>query len=341
MTQTLSAPRQAAPVPTRAYLALLAGIIAVSLAAIFIRLALAEGVPALVIAAARLIVATALLTPITLRRYGDVLRRVSRPELLLLLISGVFLAIHFAAWVSALQYANVLISGVLVTTTPIWAGLLEVVFLKTRLNRLIVLGMLVALLGGVIIALSGGEAPSASESPSAATEIAQAAPDNTLLGGGLALLGAMTVSVYMVIGRKLRATLPLLPYIWMVYGCAALILIVVALAGGLSFTGYSAEGYLWMLAVGLIPQLIGHSSLNYALGYLPATYISIATQTEPLASALMALVIFREQPTAMQIIGSAVILVGVALTTLRPPTQAAAAPPVPDPEAESVGQSTV
>lgn len=307
MTQSVSATKSSDVVPLRVYGVLLMGIVAVSLAAIFIRLMLNENVPALVVAASRLVIATIVLTPITLSRYFSRIRTLSRADWTLLLISGLFLAIHFAAWVSSLQYTKVLISGVLVTTTPIWAGLLEVYFLKVRLTPLVITGLIVALIGGAVIALSGGN------SATLDTE--------ALVGGGLATLGAITVAVYMVIGRKVRASLPLLPYIWIVYGCAATILLGVVLVSGLPITGHKPESYLWMLALGLIPQLIGHSSLNYALGYVPATYVSIATQTEPLASAVMAFVVFREQPTAWQAIGSVIILIGVILTTLKPAVQ--------------------
>lgn len=314
MAQSLPASQEGSSAPLRAYAVLAMGLIAVSMAAIFIRLALAEGVPALVIADSRLVIATIVLTPITLRRYRAHLRALSRSDMILLLISGIFLAIHFGGWVSSLQYANVLISGVIVTTTPIWAGLLEVTFLKTRLNRYIVLGLFVALVGGTIIAFSGQGAPSDAEIVDASADSA-----STLTGAGLALIGAITLSVYMVIGRKMRSTLPLVPYIWVVYGIAAICLLLVVLFSGLSITGYSTDGYLWMLALGLIPQLIGHSSLNYVLGYLPATLVSIATQLEPLSSAAMAFILLSERPTELQLFGSFVILIGVTLTMVRPP----------------------
>lgn len=304
--------------PIRAYVVLGIGILAVSMAAIFIRLGQGEGVPSPVIAASRLLIAAVILTPLTLRRYRSHLRALNRQQWGLLTVSGVFLAAHFATWVSSLEYTTVLISVVIVTTTPIWVGILEVVFLRARLSRGIVAGLLIALAGGLMIGLSGEVAGGATD-------------DGTLIGGGLSLIGALTVAVYLIIGRKLRSTLPLLPYVWSVYGIAALTLVSGSLLAGYSFTGYSAEGYLWVLALGLIPQLIGHSSLNYALAYLPATYISVATQLEPLGGAVIALILFREQPTAMQIVGSLVILVGVLMATLLPRRDAPA----------NVGESTV
>jgi drug/metabolite transporter (DMT)-like permease len=291
-------------VPLRAYGILLLGVISVAMAAIFIRLAQAENVPSLVIGSARLLIAAALLTPITLRRYRKHLRQLARADAILLLVSGTFLAIHFAGWVSSLEYTSVLVSGVLVTTTPIWVGILEVLILKMRLSRGFVIGLAIAISGGLLIALTGVESAARSDDP--------------LLGGALSLLGAITVAVYLIIGRKLRPRLPLVPYIWSVYSIAALILGAVALVSGMTFTGYSTNAYLWLLALGIFPQLIGHSSFNYALAYLPATYISLATQVEPIGSALFAFLIFAEIPQPLQVVGSAVILIGVSIATLAP-----------------------
>lgn len=277
-----------------------------ALAAVLIKLALREGVPALVVADARLLLATLVLTPITLRRHSTALRSLDRGSIVLILVSGVFLAIHFGAWVSSLQYASVLVSGVLVTTSPIWVGLLEVFVLKARLNWAIVIGLFVTIIGSTLLAF-----PQADASPATAGV-------NELLGGGLALLGAITFSVYMIIGSKMRDRLPLLAYLWGVYGTAAVVLLIVALLSGASFTGHSAVSYLLLVLITIFPQLIGHSSLNYALAFLPATYISIATQLEPIGSAVVAYFILSETPTEVQIAGSGVVFTGVLLATLNP-----------------------
>lgn len=287
------------------YLVLGMGVMAVSLAAIFIRLAQAEEVPSLFIAAGRLIIAALLLTPATLRNpcYVDHVRKLTRQDWLLLITSGVFLAIHFAAWVSSLESTTVLISVVLVTTTPIWVALLEVTFLRTRLSQMVIGGLVIALIGGAIIGTADlGE-----------TTVSNG--DGTT-GAILAIIGAIAVAVYLVIGRKVRAQLPLTPYIWLVYGIAAICLSFVILITQTSITGYSLVGYSWVLALALIPQLIGHSSFNYTLAYLPATYVSVATQSEPVLSALVAYFVFTELPSEGQILGGVVIMVGVLLASL-------------------------
>jgi drug/metabolite transporter (DMT)-like permease len=301
MTDTTAIPERPA---LHAYAVIALGVMAVSLAAIFIRLAQAEAVPSLMIAAGRLVVATLILTPAALRSpiYKAQMQGLSGRERVLITVSGLFLALHFAAWVTSLEHTTVLISGVLVTTTPIWVALLEVFFLKLRLSQPIIAGLVVALAGGVLIGLSGSDDPTTGGSQ--------------VLGGALSTLGAVAMAIYLVIGRKLRAELALTPYIWLVYGVAALALLAVMAVTATPLGGYSLMGYAWVLALGLVPQLIGHSSLNYALAHFPATFISLSTQLEPLLSAAAAYFVFTEIPGPLQIAGGFVIMTGVILATL-------------------------
>lgn len=291
---SIAAPRT----PIQVYAVILLGVLATSTAAIFIRYAQGEGLPSLIIAAGRLTLAALLLTPFALRAHRAELAALQRGDLLLGAASGFFLAIHFATWIASLEYTSVLISVVFVSTSPLWVALLELFFLKVRLGALVWVGLVIALVGGVAIGAASGLSDVGS---------------SPVLGGGLALAGAVAIAVYLVIGRKLRAKLSLLPYIWVVYGFAALFLIAFVTLAGLPITGYSPNGLIWIVLLALVPQLVGHSSFNYALRYLPATFISIATQMEPIASAALALIIFREQPTEVQIIGSLAILAGVTL----------------------------
>jgi drug/metabolite transporter (DMT)-like permease len=292
---------------------LLAGVVAASCAAIFIRYAQAEGIPSLAIAAGRLIVASLLLVPLAFTRHWHDIQRISRRDWLLIIVAGIFLAIHFASWVSSLEYAAVLISVVLVTTGPIWVALLEAVFLRARIGIIVVVGILIAVVGGIIIGV-----PSGGEGVTFDTQ--------TLIGGGLALIGAIMVSVYVVIGRIVRGRVAVLPYIALVYAVAALVLIAALVVTQTPVTGYSAAGYGWIIIMGLVPQLIGHSAFNYALGYLPATVVSISTQVESIGSAIVAFLLFNEIPTEIQIIGSLVLAVGVTIAIIGQGRSTALAP---------------
>jgi drug/metabolite transporter (DMT)-like permease len=292
--------------PSQVYLMLAIGIVAASLAANFILLAQDEGVPSLFIAAGRLTVAALVLTPAVLRnsRYAREISSLSRADVILIAICGFFLAIHFAAWVSSLEYATVLVSLVLVSTSPIWVALLEVFLLHMKLARPVIIGLVVVLVGGIIIGLAG------------TGDEATNGNNNQFIGGALALIGAIAVAVYLIIGRKIRRQLSLTPYIWLVYGMAALLLLLAVILTGTPMTGHSFEGYAWIVVLALVPQLIGHSSFNYALAYLPATYVSIASQMEPVLGSMVALVLFDQIPGFGQIIGGLIIIAGVVMTTL-------------------------
>lgn len=291
--------------PASAYIAILVMIATVSSAGILIRFALLEDMPPILIVAARLIIATIVLTPITLNRYKNDIQQITRAELGLAALSGAFLALHFLAWVSSFQYTTILVSVVVVSTGPIWVAILEVIFLKVRLSQLVIIGLIIALFGAIFIGI-----PLQSE-----INLNAGAVDTTLTGAFLAWIGAIAVSIYMLIGRKIRSRLPAIPYIWLVYGTAAIVMLIMVIITTTPVTGYSTNGYLVLLLMGLVPQLIGHSSLNYALEYFPATLIGMTTQLEPIGSAILAFIIFAELPPIQQIVGSGIIILGVLIAS--------------------------
>ncbi|MCA9888563.1 MAG: DMT family transporter, partial [Anaerolineae bacterium] len=280
------------------------GILSISASAILIRYAQGDGVPSLLIAAGRLVIAVIILTPIVFARYSSHIRNLSQRDLLLAMTAGFFLAIHFAAWVTSLEYTSVLVSVVIVTTSPIWVALLEFFFLRSIPRPGVIAGLIIAIVGGLVLGMSGG-----------ADSTTENVVNGEIIGGGLSLIGAITVAIYLVIGRSLRNRLPVIPYIWLVYGCASILLSIVVIVTQTPITGYAPTAYILLIAMAIFPQLLGHSSLNYAVGYLPATFVSLITQLEPIGSALLALILFAEVPTGTQIIGSLIILVGVTIAT--------------------------
>ena len=303
------------PAKATLYIVLIFGIFAVSTSSILIRFALQAGVPALVVAAYRLAFATAILTPLVLRSRRAELLRLTRRDWWAAFFSGVFLALHFATWISSLSYTTVTSSVVLVTTGPIWVALVSWLIFREKLTRPIVLGLIIAVLGGVIIGLS--------DSTGLGFSGAQ------LWGDFLALAGAWFVAGYLLIGLQLRRRMSLLVYIYIVYGTAAILLIGLALLSGASFTQllggqpYPARAFLWMLLLAIFPQLIGHSSYNYALRFLPATYVAVVALAEPIGTSLLAFVLLREIPPPLTITGAIVILIGVGVASL--PAQRATA----------------
>jgi len=131
------------------------------------------------------------------------------------------------------------------------------------------------------------------------------------LGDLLATIGAIMGAGYVLIGRKLRAHVSLISYIFVVYGMAAIILIILMLAAGESPFGYPPQAYIWFLLLALIPQLLGHSTVNWALGYLSAAYVSIILLSEPIGSTILAYFLFQEVPSSVKMFGAILILAGI------------------------------
>jgi len=293
---------------------LLIAILAVSTASIFIRFAQAEGTPSLVIAALRLTIATLILTPIAVLRHRAELTSLTRRDLILGIVSGIFLAIHFATWISSLEYTSVASSVVFVATGPLWVAILSPMLLNERLARIAIAGLVLALVGGTIIGLSdactwnqGLQCP----------ELSHLLQGRAMWGNFLAVCGAWAVSGYLIIGRKVRAKLSLIPYIFLVYGVAALVLNLFMLASKQNPFGYSPSAYGWVFLLAVIPQLIGHSTYNWLLKYLSATMVAMTTLAEPIGSAILAFILLKETPALAVLVGGAFILFGIYLTSSK------------------------
>ena len=295
-------------------IAIFVAILAVSTASIFIRFAQMDGAPSLVIAALRLTFATLLLAPLALSRHWDEIKRLTRTEWLLAVSSGIFLAVHFATWISSLEFTSVASSVVFVSTGPLWVALLSPMLLKEHVSRTAIIGLGLALVGGTIIGLSDACVWDAGLACPALADILQGP---AMWGNFLALAGAWTVTGYLIIGRKLRVGMSLIPYIFLAYGIAAIALIIIMFVSGNSPLGFAPQTYGWIFLLAAIPQLIGHSTYNWALRYLPAALVAVTTLGEPIGSAVLAYFILNETPTMAVLFGGAFILTGIYLASRK------------------------
>lgn len=295
------------------------GIFAVASSSLLIRFAQAE-VGSLVIAAYRMALSALILIPLTLPRHSGELRGLSRRGVALAALSGVLLAVHFASWILSLEYTSVASSVVLVTTNPLWVALLAPLVLKERLGRGVLLGMLVALAGGVGVALS--DSCTLAASGLACPPWQEFVAGRAFYGNLLALVGALSGAGYTLIGRILRPQLSLTAYIFLVYGMAALVLVALVPFSGQAAFGFSPSSYVYLLLLAVLPQLIGHSSFNWALAHLPASYVSIALLGEPVSSIVLATLLLGETPSGFKLLGAGLILVGILIASLAPGAQA-------------------
>ena len=268
------------------------GIAVISFGAIIIRMI--GGASVFAISAWRLGVASIILMPFALHR--GTLRSIGLRSLLLSGLSGLFLSLHFVLWVASLDYTSVASSVVLVSTSPIFVGLGARLFIHEPPSRLLKIAIALAVSGSAVIGWGdmrlGGTA---------------------LQGDLLAIGGAIMAAGYLLIGRRVRQEVQISGYALMTYGTATVILIIMCLAMGRPIAGFSSNDYVWLILLGLGPQLIGHTSLNWALEYLQASVVSIITLGEPIGATILAYFIFGERLTVTKGVGGAIILIGIYL----------------------------
>ncbi len=273
------------------YLVVLVGVLAIGFSSIFTKLAEA---PPLIIALYRLGVTILLIAAPTYLTGRVELGKVSKGDVRLACLAGVFLALHFAVWITSLSYTSIASSTVLVTMHPLFVISWSYLFHQEKIGIKGLLGAGLALTGSIVIGFYdfriGGQA---------------------LYGDILAIAGAIFVAGYLLIGRGLRARMSLLPYTFLVYGSAVLVLLALNLAFDSSFYPYPTMTWLWFLALAIVPTLFGHSVFNWALKYVKTAVVSVSILGEPVGATILACIIFGEVPSLMQLTGGSIIIAGL------------------------------
>ncbi len=285
----------------RLNVALVVGVLGVSLAAVFIRLA--GEAPPLTIASYRLTLGGALMAAFAFVSWGRNKEHpfpgVTARDIPLLAFSSLSLALHFWTWILSLQHTSVASSVVLVTASPLIVAVASRVFLKETISKQTTLGIGIGLAGGV--ALAAGDAGKGSE----------------LFGDVMAFLGAVSVVGYLLVGRKLRAQMPATTYNTVVYAGTALLLLSLAVGTGARLSGFRTETYLWLAVTAIVPQAIGHSMLNWTLGRVSATTVAIAVMAEPVLATIAAIPVLGELPPWTSVAGGGLILAGIYVAMQR------------------------
>jgi drug/metabolite transporter (DMT)-like permease len=286
----------------RVPVALVLAICAISTGAPFARWA--APAPPIAIAALRVAIAALLLFAAGWRELGG-LGRIARRDRPLVALSGLLLAIHFGSWIASLSFTSTAASVALVCTNPIFAALFGTL-LGDRVSPREVLGIAIA--GAGCAVLAGGD---------------WSAGGDALLGDGLALVGAASAAAYLVVGRRLRAAVPLLPYLGAVNAIAAAALGIAAALLGARLSALPAHSLVACAGAALVASFIGHSLLNAAVRTTPTHLVALAVLGEPIGSSLITWAAFGEQPPVHAALGGAVVLGGIAIGFVR--RQAAAA----------------
>lgn len=280
--------------PSNPYFAVIIGIFAVSTSAILVKLA--GGAPASIIANYRLLFAVLIMSPIILLYYRKEFKLISKKDWILVMFAGIFLAFHFIFWFESLNYTSVASSVVLVTLQPIFAFLGTYFFFKERFSPGAIISMIIALFGSLII--SWGD-----------FQISGMA----LFGDILAILGAVMVTGYFLIGQSTRRRLSLMTYTFVVYSVSTITLIIYNVILGYSFVGYPTDYWWIFLALAIVPTFLGHTMFNWALKWLSTSTISMAIVFEPIGATILAYFILGEIVTGAQWLGGTIVLFGLFL----------------------------
>jgi drug/metabolite transporter (DMT)-like permease len=280
---------------------LLVSVLAISWAAPLIRF---TDAPALVISFWRLAFSVAFIAAVLLVR-GEwrALAALSAREWGIAALAGAFLAGHFVSWIASVSLTSVAASVALVSTQPVFVAIFSALLLREMPTSRQWVGIGLAVLGAAVIGwgdVRGGADP--------------------LRGDLLALLGAVLVAAYYVIGRKLRSRIDIWPYVAVVYGCAMGVLLLVVLTLDVPLAGgYGSTDWLVFLALAVGPMMIGHTGQNWALRYLPAYAVNLSLLGEPVGATLIAWALpgVAEAPPPQALAGGALILSGILLGLRR------------------------
>ena len=310
-----TSPESRGPSP---YAVLALAIVGISFAAPLVRLSSA---PALVIAAWRLglslvIIAIALAITGQWRAW----RTLGRRDFLLAVGGGVLLALHFWSWNASLTYTTVAASVTLVNLQPVIVASVSAYWLGERATRTQWYGIAIAVCGALVVGLA--------DVPGGLRGIGEAfggGPDvggfrsRALLGDFLALIGAVTAALYYLIGRRIRQTMALWPYVGLVYGAAFVVCVILVPFTGEALWPQPSRELGLFAALALGPMLLGHTGMNWALGHLPAYVVSLTTLGEPIGATILAALLpgINEVPGPGTVLGGTLILTGIFLAVRR------------------------
>ena len=269
------------------------GVIGISLSSIFVRY---SNSPSAVTAAWRLLWTVILMTPVVLGKKSvrQEFARADKKSIFLSALSGLFLAIHFVLWFESLAHTTVASSTTIVCTEVIWVALGFCLFLKGKLSGKAIAAIAVTLLGSIAIAWS--------DSGSSGSH---------LYGDILALLAAIAVAVYTLLGRVVQKKLSTAVYTYLLYWACLLCLLVTCAAQGQNLFAYGIRPVLVGLLLSVFSTILGHSIFSWCLKYFSPAFVSASKLCEPVVAAILAGFLFGEIPTVLQIAGGVLILGGV------------------------------
>lgn len=280
--------------PFNPYIAVIIGVIAMSSASLLVKLT--GNAPSGIIANYRLLFAVIPMTPFILIRYRHEFKLIQYKDWITMAFSGIFLALYFVFWFESLSYTSVASSVVLLALQPAFSFIATYFFFKDRFSFGTIVSLVIALFGTFII-MSGDFGLS----------------KDALYGDVLAVLGAIFLTIYFLLGQRLRKRVSFMTYTFTAYSASTIALFIYNIARQQSFTGYMPQQWLVFLALALIPTFLGHLLFNWALKWTNSSTVSFGSILVPIVATFLAYLFLNEQVTASQLLGGTIVLFGLFL----------------------------
>ena len=269
------------------------GVTALSMSAIFARLANA---PSSITAFYRLLFSFIIILPILLIRNLEELKKISKKDFLLSLVSGIALAAHYSLWFQSLKYTSVASSTVIVTLQPLFSIVAGYFIFKERYTKLAILGFIIAIVGSVIIGWGDFRVSA-----------------YALFGDILAFISAGLMSANFVLGQYVRKRLSAITYTALTYFSASILSFFITIISDTNFVGYPFYTWLNILGLTLISTMLGHVIFMWLLKWFSASVVSMTILGEAVGACILGYFILKESISINQIIGIIVILFGIGL----------------------------
>ncbi len=218
-----------------------------------------------------------------------------------LFIAGLLLAIHFATWFLSLAYISVAISTTLVDTVPIFMAIFGFIIFKEKVNLMGVIGIILAVIGGMLLSFS--------------TSNVDLINNSNIIGIALALTGALAVTFYFLIGKRILQDSPLWPYFGIVNLVSGVVLLIYSLIMHYSLV-YSPIVFFYIVILAVGPSLIGHATYNYSLRNIAAFVVGTVIIAEPVGATILGIIFLHQIPDTISLLYALIIIAGILLTSI-------------------------
>ncbi len=273
---------------------LVIGILCISFSPIFVKLG---GAPPITSGFYRIFIAWLCLAPYCAAK-GNL--KIGRNELLIAVAGGIVFGADIAVWNISLLKISATVSTLLANLAPLWVGLLSFLLFKKRSGALFWIGTIVSILGMVI--LVGYQ------------NILGLKFNEGIL---LALLASFLYAIYIMITRGILQKISTLTFMFYNMLGASIFLLIINQFQHNSLFNYPPKAWLCLLGLGLICQLTGWLTINNTLRHLPSTKVSIALLSQTVIACFWATIILNETLEINEIVGSVIVLGGIAVTFLK------------------------